>query len=97
MTDSHPRSSEALKREVSADGGSLFATMRGLWPYIWPADRRDLKLRVVLRDGAAAGRQARHHRGAVHLQMGDRCAGRGGERAGRAVLVAGLGVRRADR
>ena len=22
--------------------------MRGLWPYIWPSDRRDLKLRVAL-------------------------------------------------
>jgi ABC-type transport system involved in Fe-S cluster assembly fused permease/ATPase subunit len=48
MTDSYPRSTEALKREVSADGGSLFKTMRGLWPYIWPADRRDLQLRVML-------------------------------------------------
>src|SRR6266545_1366241 len=48
MTDSHPRSSEALKREVSADGGSLLATMRRLWPYIWPADRADLKFRVLL-------------------------------------------------
>ena len=36
-----------MKREVSVeDGGSLFAIMRGLWPYIWPADRRDLQLRV---------------------------------------------------
>jgi ATP-binding cassette subfamily B protein len=48
MTDSHPRSTAALKREVSAEGGSLFIIMRGLWPYIWPADRRDLKLRVIL-------------------------------------------------
>ncbi|HEY6994316.1 MAG TPA: ABC transporter ATP-binding protein/permease [Xanthobacteraceae bacterium] len=47
--DSRPRSIEALKREVSADGeGSLFSIMRGLWPYIWPADRPDLKLRVAL-------------------------------------------------
>ena len=47
--DSHQRSTEALKREVSSDSeGSLFAIMRGLWPYIWPADRRDLKLRVAL-------------------------------------------------
>src|SRR5437868_6543490 len=45
--DPHPRSSEALKRDVSADGdASLFAIVRGLWPYIWPVDRRDLKLRV---------------------------------------------------
>jgi ATP-binding cassette, subfamily B, heavy metal transporter len=48
MTDSHLRSTAALKREVSAEGGSLLAIMRGLWPYIWPADRRDLKLRVGL-------------------------------------------------
>ena len=48
MTDPHLRSTEALKREVSADGGSLFAVMWGLWPYIWPAERRDLKLRVAL-------------------------------------------------
>jgi len=27
---------------------SMFATLRGLWPYMWPADRPDLKLRVVL-------------------------------------------------
>src|SRR5262249_36517094 len=47
--DSHPRSTEALKREVSAEGGgSLFSIMYGLWPYIWPADRRDLKLRVAV-------------------------------------------------
>src|SRR5262249_33353329 len=46
--DPHPRASEALKRDVSADdGASLFAITRGLWPYIWPADRRDLKLRVA--------------------------------------------------
>src|SRR4029077_21075331 len=46
--ESHPRSSKALKREVFAEGeASLFAIMRGLWPYIWPADRRDLKLRVA--------------------------------------------------
>ena len=45
--DSQPRSSEALKREVSVeDGGSLLAIMRGLWPYIWPSDRPDLQWRV---------------------------------------------------
>ena len=45
--DSQPRSSEALKREVSVeDGGSLLAIMRGLWPFIWPSDRPDLQWRV---------------------------------------------------
>ena len=48
MTDTHLRSTEALKREASADGGSMLATMRGLWPYIWPANRRDLQMRVML-------------------------------------------------
>jgi ATP-binding cassette, subfamily B, heavy metal transporter len=47
--DARPRSTDALKREVSADAGaSLFAVMGGLWPDIWPADRRDLKLRVAM-------------------------------------------------
>ncbi len=35
-------------RGVNAGGDSLFATLTHLWPYIWPADRRDLKGRVVL-------------------------------------------------
>ena len=36
-----------MKREVSVeDGGSLVAIMRGLWPFIWPADRPDLQWRV---------------------------------------------------
>src|SRR5258707_3401320 len=47
--DSYPRSTEALKREVSAGGGgSRFSIRRGLWPDIWPAERRDLKLRVAV-------------------------------------------------
>jgi ATP-binding cassette, subfamily B, heavy metal transporter len=49
MTDFHPRSTEAFKRDVSGDGGgSLFSVIRGLWPHIWPADRRDLQVRVAL-------------------------------------------------
>src|SRR5580692_11016206 len=47
MTDFHPRSTRGLKREVSADGAaSLLRTVVVLWPYIWPTDRRDLKMRV---------------------------------------------------
>ncbi|HLH96071.1 MAG TPA: ABC transporter ATP-binding protein/permease [Xanthobacteraceae bacterium] len=47
MSDIHPRSTRALKRDVSADGNaSLTRTVVGLWPYIWPSDRADLKLRV---------------------------------------------------
>nr|WP_295889047.1 ABC transporter ATP-binding protein/permease [uncultured Devosia sp.] len=44
--------SAAPKPSVSADEGSLFATVRHLWSYMWPADRPDLRLRVVLAIGA---------------------------------------------
>ena len=30
-----------------AGGGNLLAIIVNLWPYIWPADRRDLKARVI--------------------------------------------------
>ncbi|HUZ31074.1 MAG TPA: ABC transporter ATP-binding protein/permease [Xanthobacteraceae bacterium] len=33
-------------RQVRADGGALVSTLFHLWPYIWPADRADLKARV---------------------------------------------------
>ena len=49
MTDGTFRSVRAMKREISADGGGkLVPTLIGLWPYIWPSNRRDLKLRVVV-------------------------------------------------
>ncbi len=48
MTDAPFRSTRALKRELSADRGeALISTLIGLRPYIWPSDRRDLKLRVL--------------------------------------------------
>ncbi|GAB4349657.1 MAG: ABC transporter ATP-binding protein/permease [Oricola sp.] len=34
-------------KTVSADSGSTLQTIRNLWPYMWPADRPDLKMRVV--------------------------------------------------
>jgi ABC-type transport system involved in Fe-S cluster assembly fused permease/ATPase subunit len=34
-------------KTVSADSGSMFRTLLNLWPYMWPADRADLKARVV--------------------------------------------------
>jgi ATP-binding cassette subfamily B protein len=42
------RPAHSLKREVGggSSGDTLFATLVHLWPYIWPADRRDLKVRV---------------------------------------------------
>ena len=33
-------------RQVRVDGGALVSTLVHLWPYIWPADRADLKARV---------------------------------------------------
>jgi ATP-binding cassette subfamily B protein len=33
---------------VNADSGALWRTLFHLWPYIWPADRRDLKNRVIV-------------------------------------------------
>jgi ABC-type transport system involved in Fe-S cluster assembly fused permease/ATPase subunit len=40
------------KPSVSADEGSLLSTVRNLWAYMWPADRPDLRLRVILAIGA---------------------------------------------
>jgi ABC-type transport system involved in Fe-S cluster assembly fused permease/ATPase subunit len=40
------------KPSVSADEGSVFATVKNLWAYMWPADRPDLRMRVVLAMGA---------------------------------------------
>lgn len=36
------------KPSVSADEGSVFSTVRNLWSYMWPEDRPDLRMRVVL-------------------------------------------------
>jgi ABC-type transport system involved in Fe-S cluster assembly fused permease/ATPase subunit len=48
MSDTHVRPTHHMKRDVSADGGgNLFRTMLNLWPFIWPSERRDLRLRVV--------------------------------------------------
>jgi len=33
--------------KVSADSGSTLRTIRNLWPYMWPSDRPDLKVRVL--------------------------------------------------
>src|SRR5258708_12767427 len=47
MNVHHPTPVPASPQQVSADRGTLLRTLVHLWPYIWPADRRDLKLRVV--------------------------------------------------
>ena len=41
------RPTEHLKREANADGAALLPTLIRLWPYTWPSDRSDLKLRVI--------------------------------------------------
>ncbi len=33
---------------VSAGSGGFVSTFRALWPYLWPRDRRDLQLRVIV-------------------------------------------------
>ncbi len=47
MNVHHPTPVPASPQQVSAERGTLLRTLVHLWPYIWPADRRDLKLRVV--------------------------------------------------
>jgi ATP-binding cassette subfamily B protein len=48
-TASQARHADAATRRFTAisDRGSLVQTLVHLWPYIWPGDRRDLKLRVL--------------------------------------------------
>jgi ABC-type transport system involved in Fe-S cluster assembly fused permease/ATPase subunit len=41
-----PRHNSRTGPQVSAERGALFKTIASLWPYIWPAERGDLKLRV---------------------------------------------------
>ncbi len=38
----------APQKAVSADEGNTLTTLANLWPYIWPANRPDLKKRVLL-------------------------------------------------
>src|SRR6202171_6841969 len=47
-TDSSPGSGEALPpSNKSIEQATLIGTLVHLWPYIWPSDRVDLKMRVV--------------------------------------------------
>src|SRR3954468_13411765 len=49
MTDGNFRSTAALKRDVSSDAdANFFGTLVALWPFIWPSERRDLKLRILV-------------------------------------------------
>jgi len=43
----HSSQPERAAAKISAERGTLIKTLVNLWPYIWPSDRRDLKLRVL--------------------------------------------------
>src|SRR5476649_2000093 len=46
--DSAPGGGEALPASSkSIEQATLIGTLAHLWPYIWPGDRADLKMRVV--------------------------------------------------
>jgi ATP-binding cassette subfamily B protein len=47
MSDHHHHRTPESNTRVSADRGALLTTIIRLWPYIWPTERRDLKLRVL--------------------------------------------------
>jgi len=47
MSDHHSHRTSESDSRVSAGRGSLLSTIVHLWPYIWPSDRGDLKIRVL--------------------------------------------------
>ncbi len=47
MSEHHSHRTSESESRVSAGRGSLLKTIVHLWPYIWPSDRGDLKLRVL--------------------------------------------------
>ena len=49
--DSHPQAGAAAPAGDAIEKATLTGTLVHLWPYIWPSDRRDLKLRVLLATG----------------------------------------------
>jgi ATP-binding cassette, subfamily B, heavy metal transporter len=46
-TDSARGADEALPSSKSIEQATLIGTLVHLWPYIWPSDRADLKMRVI--------------------------------------------------
>src|SRR5471032_2293621 len=46
-TDSAPGAGEASPSSNAIEQASLIGTLLHLWPYIWPGDRADLKIRVA--------------------------------------------------
>jgi ATP-binding cassette, subfamily B, heavy metal transporter len=47
MSDHHHHRTNPSAAPVSSDRGALLRTVVHLWPYIWPSERADLKLRVL--------------------------------------------------
>jgi ATP-binding cassette subfamily B protein len=47
MTPPPAHARDLPKPQVSAQKGALLRTLMALWPYIWPSDRADLKMRVL--------------------------------------------------
>jgi ATP-binding cassette subfamily B protein len=47
MSDHHHQRLSDSESRVSANRGALLTTLVHLWPYIWPSERDDLKLRVI--------------------------------------------------
>src|SRR5689334_3235244 len=47
MSDHHSHRTSESESRIPAGRGSLFGTIVHLWPYIWPSDRDDLKMRVL--------------------------------------------------
>ena len=48
--DSHTRNGAdppSFRKDAVLEKATLFGTLVHLWPYIWPGDRADLKMRVV--------------------------------------------------
>src|ERR1700739_4391007 len=45
--NSHPGGSASGASNQSIERATLIGTLTHLWPYIWPSDRFDLKMRVV--------------------------------------------------
>jgi ABC-type transport system involved in Fe-S cluster assembly fused permease/ATPase subunit len=46
-----PPPATSSRSVISADRGALLQTLRNLWPYIWPQERPDLRMRVAIATG----------------------------------------------
>ena len=86
----HKTPSPAAPRSVRPRCGAVLDAVSSVALHLAGRSPRPEGSRGV-RDGADLRRQIGDHRGAVYLQMGDRCAGRPWHRADRGQQLAGLG------